>query len=402
MNSQVSSEDLSRRTITFVNIAHAFDHFVLLIYPTAVIAIAAERGLDYATLITLATGSFVAFGLCSLPMGWIADRVGRRNMLGVFFFGYALSCVLVAMSGSSATLAASLLVLGVFSAIYHPIGTAMLVSHARHLGRDLGWNGVWGNLGAALASGVTAVIAGQFGWRWAFVVPAVVCLLVGIAFLAMVDGDGDPAKKGKSAAASIRVSQPILLLATFAIAIIAGGMTFNITTIALPKVIDEGSGLSLPLVLTGSLATAVFVGGALTQLAVGRLLDSFTLPSIFVGLATLQPIGLTLAAFNSGTVMLAGLLLITCAIYGQVVVNDAMVARYIPEAYRAKAYSVRYFLGFTASGFAAPIIALLHARGGFPTVLGVAAMFGVVVMLCAITFKLVTGASPQAQPAPAE
>jgi hypothetical protein len=51
---------------------------------------------------------------------------------------------------------------------------------------------------------------------------------------------------------------------------------------------------------------------------------------------------------------------VTSAIYGQVVINDAMVARYVPAHYRAKAYSVRYFLGFTASGFAAPMIALLY------------------------------------------
>ncbi len=43
----MQADTLSRRTIIFVNIAHAFDHFVLLIYPTAVIAIAPERGLDY-------------------------------------------------------------------------------------------------------------------------------------------------------------------------------------------------------------------------------------------------------------------------------------------------------------------------------------------------------------------
>jgi hypothetical protein len=34
----MSPEHLSRRTLLFVNIAHALDHFVLLIYPTAVIA----------------------------------------------------------------------------------------------------------------------------------------------------------------------------------------------------------------------------------------------------------------------------------------------------------------------------------------------------------------------------
>ncbi len=48
----------------------------------------------------------------------------------------------------------------------------MLVSHARRLGRDLGVNGVGGNLGAATASGLTALLASGFGWQAAFIVPA--------------------------------------------------------------------------------------------------------------------------------------------------------------------------------------------------------------------------------------
>src|SRR5215213_10243570 len=89
----MSPDRLSRRTIAFVNVAHALDHFVLLIYPTAVIAIAAEKGLSYASLIGLSTGAFVAFGLFSLPMGWFADRLGRRNLLAAFFCGCGAACL---------------------------------------------------------------------------------------------------------------------------------------------------------------------------------------------------------------------------------------------------------------------------------------------------------------------
>ncbi len=398
----MDAASLSRRTILFVNIAHAFDHFVLLIYPTAVIAIAAERGLDYSDLIRLATGAFVAFGLCSLPMGWIADRLGRRNMLGVFFLGYGASCLAMTQASTSWALAGCLLTLGVFSAIYHPIGSAMLVTHARQLGRDLGWNGVWGNLGAAAASAVTAGLTAYFGWRIAFALPGTICILCGLAFLWMVPGDGDPATKGKSASHASAVSRPIALLAVFAVAIIAGGMTFNVTTIAMPKVIDERMGLNLSLAVTGMLATGVFILGALTQLTVGRLLDRFPLPNIFVALAALQPTGLGFAAISTGAPLLFGLVLVTAAIYGQVVVNDAMVARYVPAEFRAKAFSVRYFLGFTASGFAAPLIAALHAHGGFPTVLAATAGFGALVFACALTFKALSSPAPAANTVAAE
>ncbi|WP_201865129.1 MFS transporter [Microvirga soli] len=384
----MSPDLLSRRTITFVNIAHALDHFVLLIYPTAVIAIAAERQLSYDSLISLSTGAFVAFGLFSLPMGWIADRVGRRNLLGIFFGGCGIACLGLSTANSSVMFGIWLFVLGLFSAIYHPIGSTALVTHTSHLGRDLGINGVWGNLGAAFASGITALLAASLGWRAAFIFPGLTCLLAGIAFIILVPGDGDPHGKSGSARAEIPVTRPMTLFLLFAAAIVAGGMTFNITTIALPKIIDERAGTTLPLVVIGSLATLVFVFGALTQLLMGRLVDRYTLPRIFVGLTILQPLGLGLAALTSGIPMLAGLVLAMAAIYGQVVVNDAMVARYVPAQYRARAFSVRYFLGFTTSGLAVPLIALLHGMSGFTLVLSMAATFGTVIFLCSLGFFL--------------
>jgi MFS family permease len=378
---------LSRRTVLFVNIAHAFDHFVLLIYPTAVIAIAAETGLDYARLIALSAGAFVAFGLCSLPMGWIADRFGRRNLLLVFFIGYGLSCFAVAGARGEVALTATLLTLGVFSAIYHPVGSAMLVTHARELGKSLGWNGVWGNLGAASASATTAALTYAFGWRFAFLVPGLACLACGLAFAALVPGDGEPAVRKSGAGAAVDFRNPLLLVGIFAVAIVAGGMTFNITTIALPKVIDERLGAALPLAAIGSLATLVFTLGALTQLAVGRLIDRVSLARIFVVLSLFQPLGLIIAAMTSGLALLAGLTLVTAAIYGQVVVNDAMVARYVPAHLRARAFGVRYFLGFTVSGLAAPAIAGLHGIGGFPLVLTAASGFGAIVFGAALAFS---------------
>lgn len=379
----------SARAVAFVNLAHALDHYVLLIYPTAVIAMAADLGRDYGELIALSTGAFIAFGLFALPMGWLAERVGRRNLLATFFFGCAASLAGLGASSAPASIAAWLLVLGVFTAIYHPIGASILVSHATSLGRSLGWNGVCGNLGTAFAAGGSALLASTLGWRAAFFVPAAVCLIVGMAYVAFAPSDAaERPRSAQQAAVSHAGLRLPVLLALFAAALIAGGMTFNITSISLPKAIDERLGLDVPLVVTGSIATAVFLFGAVTQLIVGRLVDRFPLPAIFLGLSALQPLGLGLAAASGGTPMLAGLALAIAAIYGQVVVNDAMVARYTPPHLRAKAYSVRYFLGFTASGFAAPLIALAHASSGFDLVFALAAAFGAVIFGAALAFFL--------------
>ena len=193
----MSPDRLSRRTIAFVNMAHALDHFVLLIYPTAVIAIAAERGLSYASLIGLATGAFVAFGLFSLPMGWLADRMGRRNLLAVFFGGCGFACLGLSTASSPTAFAIWLLVLGA------------VLGHLPSGGLgDAGDAHTPSRAGSRRQRGVGQPrrgprfrhhrpLGGSLGWRAAFIVPGLVCLAAGAAFLRLVPGDGEG--QGKSA-----------------------------------------------------------------------------------------------------------------------------------------------------------------------------------------------------------
>src|SRR5262249_29335373 len=174
------------RAIAFLNWAHALDHFVLLIYPTVVIGLEVVYGRPYSELIAASTAAFVAFGVFSLPAGWLADRWSRRNMMAVFYLGCGASLVAAALAPNLVALTAALFALGTFAAIYHPVGMAMLIDVSQARGRTLAFNGVCGNLGAALASAVAAALASWFGWRAAFMVPAALCLATGFAFIALV------------------------------------------------------------------------------------------------------------------------------------------------------------------------------------------------------------------------
>jgi MFS family permease len=194
----------------------------------------------------------------------------------------------------------------------------------------------------------------------------------------------------------------IWLLSMFAAALIAGAFTFNIVTIAMPKVIDEKLGYPLPLALTGSLTTVIFIFGALTQIAVGRLIDRFELPALFLGLSVLQPVGLVLAATTTGLPMALGLALATAAIYGQVVINDAMIGRYVSEELRNRVYSWRFFIAFTLGGFAVPLIAGLRGAGGFTLVLLAAGAIGAIIFATAIGTWALTRGKLQAAPVLAE
>src|SRR5262245_19110485 len=91
MTAATVSDEERQRSIAFLNWAHALDHFVLLIYPTVVIGLQVVYQRSYSELIALSSAAFVAFGLSSLPAGWLADRWSRRNMMAAFYIGCGLA-----------------------------------------------------------------------------------------------------------------------------------------------------------------------------------------------------------------------------------------------------------------------------------------------------------------------
>jgi MFS family permease len=375
----VDADAARRISIAFLNWAHALDHFVMLIFPTVVIGLELAYARPYSELIVLSTASFVAFGVCSLPAGWLADHWSRRNMMVLFYFGCGASLVAAAFAPSLVMLALALFALGVFAAIYHPVGMAMLIEASKARGRTLAFNGVCGNLGAALAAGITAVLASIFGWRGAFLVPAGLCIGTGAAYLWLVADDRRHVSTRKSVPeVALPRALAILLLVLFVIVALAAGITFNTMSVSLPKIVDERLGKDVPLIMVGGLATAVFLCGALAQLAVGRLVERVAPHVVFAIVAVLTFLGVLWAAYATGPALMAALALTMAAIYGQVTVNDMVIARYTADRWRGRIYAVRYFLIFVSSGAAIAAIAFLHSRGGFALVLGATAVIALV------------------------
>ncbi|MGA8320630.1 MAG: MFS transporter [Xanthobacteraceae bacterium] len=394
-----AATDLANRrlSIGFINWAHAIDHFVILIYPTVVIALQAIYGDSYSTLIYLATASFVAFGLFSLPAGWLGDHWSRRNMMTVFYFGVGLSLIAVALSPSLSVLAVALFALGVFAAIYHPVGTAVIVEAATQRGRTLAFNGVCGNLGVSLAAGITAALTALFSWRGAFAVPGVICIATGFAYVAFAPKESrHAAARSKSPDVSMSTTLAVVIFALFLLVAVSAGLVFNTISVALPKIVDERiTGISL--IEVGGLTTAVFLCGAVAQLTVGRLVERFPPHILFALLAIMQFSGVVWSAYASGATLLFALAFTMAAVYGQITVNDLILARYSADAWRARLYAVRYFVTFMISGVAVSMIAFLHARGGFGLVLSVTAVVALGFLIGAIAIAILANGVEKAR-----
>jgi len=401
----IQTEAEKRRSIAFLNWAHAIDHFVLLIYPTVVIGLEIVYQRPYSELIALSSTAFVAFGLFSLPAGWLADRWSRRNMMAAFYFGCGVSMVAAAFAPNLLWLSVAMFGLGMFAAIYHPVGMAMLIEASGAKGRTLAFNGVCGNLGVSLAAGISAALATWLSWRAAFLAPAALCIVTGIVYLRLTPDDRHHVKTRQTKpAVPLTPKLAVMFFGLFLAIAITAGLVFNLLTIALPKIVDEGVAKSVPLVLVGSIATAVLVCGALAQLMVGRLVEKVQPHVIFAAVTALGFLGNLWATYATGFQLMVALAVAIAAIYGQVTVNDMILARYTADAWRGRVYAVRYFTLFISAGAAVGMIALLHKSGGFSLVLGVNAIIALVMFLCtlALVWLIVSIENRQAAAQPAE
>jgi MFS family permease len=373
------------RVIRYVNAAHFIDHYAMLIFAAAVVVMGPALGMSYSELLPYATPAFIAFGAGSLVTGWLGDRWSRRHMMVIFFLGIGASMISVGLVQTPLQLGAALLAIGIFASIYHPVGTAMIVSYADKLGSEMGLNGVWGNLGVASSALVTGVVGQYLGWRWAFVIPGVVTMALGVIFMRTVVHEDRSGHKQAAAQARVAKSDMWRVLLSLLIVVIAISTTFNAITVSLPKLFAERlADLTHSPALLGLIAAGVYVFGAMTQYTVGKLIDRHSLKAVFVPLSVLLAPLLYFAATLNNLGLIVVTIGVVIGLFGQVTINDAMVGKYTAEEWRSRAYSVRYFVGFTAAGASVGLVAWLYAQGGFTTMLRAFSALCVLVVVAAL------------------
>ena len=366
-----------RRTVTLLlNLGHALDHLFLLIFATAVAAIARDFGMArWEDLMPYGAGAFLLFGLGSLPAGKLGDQWGRRQMMLVFFFGMGASALLVATTQGPWTLAAALTLLGAFSSIYHPVGIPMLVQQAPNPGAAIGVNGLAGNLGIAAAAVLTGLLVELAGWRAAFVVPGLACFVTGALFWWQAPHETEaPARRARKSAVVLAPRQLARVLAVMTLASATGGLIFNLTTNGNGQMLRERlSGLVEDPSALGLLLGAVYAVASLAQVVVGRLIDRYPLKPLWLAIVGLQVPMLLLAALAPGWWAWLALLGSMVFIFGSIPFTDATIVRYVDDRMRSRVAGLRLAVSLAISSAAVWALGPAVKAAGFGTLFAVMA-----------------------------
>ena len=390
-----------RLSLMFANVAHSYSHIFMLLYPTVVLALDQVFILSYGELIGLAFPGFVLFGAGALPAGWLGDRWSQPGMIAVFFIGAGVAAIATGFAQTPWQIGLGLAAIGLFGSIYHPVGTAWLVRNAVNRGKALGVNGMFGGIGVASAAFIAGALTDMASWRAAFILPGVISVVTGVAFVALI-------RRGKvSVASADRAPVPspargdrIRGIAVLAITILCGGMIFQSLSVALPKVFDLrlGSITQGTVIGAGGMVTVVYLFGSLAQVIGGHLADRYPLKPVYIiSYVALVPV-LFLATMTSELPMLLAAMAVVMLNVGSLPAENSLMALYAPERWRGTAFGAKFAVSLGISALGVPLVALVYElSGGFAWLFIILGLFAVAVVAVA-AFLPAGRAAPERQP----
>jgi MFS family permease len=357
----------SSPTALLINLGHALDHWILVIFLYTASVLAAAWNTDWKELTPFAFGASFMFGAGSVVAGKLGDQWGRRNMMIIFFAGMGVSCLAIAACQDRWQIAVALTLMGCFASIYHPVGIPMLVQKAERPGLTIGINGLVGNLGVGVGAGISVWLATRYGWRAAYVMPAILCLAAAAAFAVVTPKEeGAPAKREPK----LLALSPVLMarvLAIMTVSAVASSIVFNFTTNSNGEFLKAGIQLlsADPTALSVALI-AVFAIASLAQLAVGSLIDRYPLKTLYLVMVAGQIPLFLLAAQATGWALLLSVTLFMAFVFGAIPFTDAMVVRYIDDRLRSRVTGMRLAVGFGISSIVVALIGPSVKAIGFP------------------------------------
>jgi len=381
---------LPRAVSLLLNIGHGIDHMFLLIFATAVATIAIEfQFANWTDLMPYTVGAFAMFGLAALPAGRLGDLWGRRIMMIIFFVGMGCAALLVSLTQNAWQLAAALTLLGVFAAIYHPVGIPMLVQSVPNPGAVIGINGLAGNLGIAVAAVATGFLVKWLGWRAAFAIPGLFAISCGIAFALLCPHETESPSKRAGGKAKVTLT-PAMLARVFLVmtaAAVAGSVLFNFTTNGNAQLLTEGfRGVIEDPALLGALLAGIYVIASLAQIVVGRLIDRMPFKPLQLWMSVIQIPLFIFAALTQDWWLFIALLFVMVFVFGSIPFTDAMIVRYVDDRLRSRVAGMRLTVSFGISAAAVWVLGPMVKAMGFSAALWI--MAGIAVIRAVIVLWL--------------
>ena len=344
-----------RRALLFASTAHAFVHSFMLILPAVLIPIMSEFDISVTEVGFLGTLSYLMFGLGAIPAGWLTDKFGSRGLVIICLIGSGASSLFIGLSTDLVMLYAGLMLLGLFTSIYHPAGLAMISRRIRNIPRALGYHGIFGNVGLAGAPLISGLNAGYGDWRDAYLIFGSLSLTIGIYFYLK------PLTKGQLGENEANHEEGKTLfpeLIIFYLSTIIFGFVYRGTLTFMPYLFTHKvmlwEGLD-PIAVGGVVTTAALLTGMFGQWLGGRAAEKYSLTLTLMPLGVIVSLSLMFMGMTEQYALVIWAFIFTTFIFAGQPVGNTLLASYSSLKSRGKGYGMNIAIGFGIGSFSSTL-----------------------------------------------
>jgi MFS family permease len=273
-----------RRILLNTCYGHLMSHVNMLVFPAIVLPLTARLNTGMGEVLALSFWMYLLFGVTALPWGLVADRLGAKPLLFVYYGGAGVASFAAALYlDSPSVFMVALAALGLFSGIYHPAGLGLISKEIQRVSYAMGINGMFGNLGLAIAPFLTGIV----NWIWG---PQAAYLILGVLNLSgilLLIGMPVSSSQGSGKTASTATNGFMGAFALLLLAMMLGGLIYRGATVILPAYFEIripelsqqaqrilGNGMTPNLLATMG-ASLIFLIGMLGQYTGGRCAEQF-------------------------------------------------------------------------------------------------------------------------------
>jgi len=378
-----------RRILIITCFAHFMSHFNMLVFPALVLPLAERLGMSLAQVLGISFWMYLLFGLTALPWGIAADRWGALPLLKLYHLGSAVSCLAAALLVDSPLgLMLSLALLGFFSGIYHPSGLGLISKEIRRISMGLAYNGMFGNLGTAMAPLATGIAVWFWGPRAAFITVAALNMLGFCLLMVMPLSTAPPISGAEAEKDDAHLPAFVILLVVMMLA----GIVYRGATVILPSYFElknpallgllssaTGMNLSANLVAT-AVISCVYVMGMLGQYTGGRMAERFNTKVCYLGfhMVVAPTAFLIAAAANLPLIALAAVYIFF--LLGTQPIENTLVARFTPRKFHHSAYGTKFILTFGVGSLAVKLVQAIETNQGIERVFSALGMVSLILV----------------------
>jgi MFS family permease len=340
-------------------------------------------GLNYTQVGSLKTAYSAAMAIFQTPAGLLAERLGERTLLAIGTILAGAAFAALALAGSYGALLLLIPLVGVGSAVQHPLASS-IIARAYTTGprrAALGVYNFFGDMGKMIVAFAIAAAAGVLGWQTSVAAYGLLVVVIGITLLLILrrlaigarlarphdlltaESRLDAVAGGKAEGWGLRDPQGYSILSCIHI-IDSAGRTACLTLLPFLLLQKGAASASVGLALA-----LVFAGGAAGKLACGLLAERIGILRTVV-VTELATAALLLAVIAAPLPLaIASMPLLGIGLNGTSSVLYGTVAEFARSDRQARAFGLFYTLGSAAGGTSPLVFGALSDGVGVPLAL---------------------------------